>query len=365
MDVTPRILGFPQHTIVPVGLLRPAQTLGDMHVESLPPPGPGRDALLDSLMEDLNIKAAKLDNLSAETRELVVRHDPVQLIPSIAISATMGFVDLEAADDAPHTFSTAAKIEYLTGLALSAPPGSAAVDEQTTARAMRLISEVCAAAQARLLIDSSTGSEQVQPWFGHTHFLLRFEHLLDRMAGYEVHLEEIADAIFESHRDLYCKELGFCPSDVVRLARRHNLWFNDRLRHARSSFFAGIYDEDTATECDAQFRAVLESTCLWNSELLSHTTNLPIERVAAILSHMSTDFGCQPKFRTPFDDNRARYYPIVRLPSAATSQSTPWPSSAPSAIPSPQPSSRPATNTEAQPQSPPLHGTPPCRYSKS
>ena len=31
----------------------------------------------------------------------------------------------------------------------------------------------------------------------------------------------------------------------------------------------------------------------------------------------------------------------------------------PSAIPSPQPSSHPATNTEAQPQSPPLHGTPP------
>ena len=46
-----------------------------------------------------------------------------------------------------------------------------------------------------------------------------------------------------------------------------------------------------------------------------------------------------------------------RQPTAATSQSTPWPSSNPRPTPSPQPNSQPAADTDAQPETPPNRGT--------
>ena len=48
---------------------------------------------------------------------------------------------------------------------------------------------------------------------------------------------------------------------------------------------------------------------------LSRSTGLPVKQVGAMLSHMSANFGCQPDFRLPFDENVARLRPLVRLPS--------------------------------------------------
>ena len=124
-----------------------------------------------------------------------------------------------------------------------------------------------------------------------------------------MHLQEIADAVFEPHRSLYCEELGFCPSDAIRLVRRHSAWVNAGLVAFRDAVLAGQDDDSTLWSISR-----MENICEWTSSLLAQSTELPVDHVAAMLDGMSVDFGCQPEFRTPLDDNLARRYPLVRLP---------------------------------------------------
>ena len=203
-----RLLEFSPDVEMPAGIIDATSTPG---VVSLIPPGPEREAVLAEVMADLEQRASQLDALATELRRLVARHDPMQLIPSIAVRASMGFLDPESADDAPHTFSTDAKIEYLAGLALAGPPGTEDVDETITRRAVALISSVFSAVQAGLVLQPP--SEHAARHMGHesASFFLRLQYLYDRTAGYAVHLEEIGDEVFEPHRALYREELGFCP----------------------------------------------------------------------------------------------------------------------------------------------------------
>ena len=193
-----RPLEFSPDFEVPVGLTMATATPG---VVAMIPPGPEREAAAAAARADLEHRASQLETLATELHQLVARHDPAQLIPSIAVPASMGFLDSDAVDDAPHTFSTDAKIEYLAGLALADPPGSQGVDETVTQRAVALISSVFNAVQARLVLQAP--SERAAGHMGHesASFFLRLQHLYDRTAGYAVHLEEIGDEVFEPHRD--------------------------------------------------------------------------------------------------------------------------------------------------------------------
>ena len=292
-----RLLEFPPDAGMPINIYEPQSPTGDSYFSNVLPPGPQREAALEETTVILTDRASKLGALADELRGLVVGHDPVELIHSIAVPTSVGLVDSDTYDDAPHTYSWDAKIEYLAGLALTGPPGLGEVDQDVTQEAMRLVAAVIDAAQAKLLVRSREGSTLGSPGIEQSRFLLQFEYLTDRMAGYTVHLEEIANAIFEPRRDLYCEELGFCPSDAIRLVRRHLTWSSTELETARDALSSGALN-NLSIEDDAaaliRFRDSLYSARIWTPELLVESTSLPIEHIRALLQKLSIEFGCQP-----------------------------------------------------------------------
>ena len=314
-----RLLEFSPDARVSPDLFEASQTPGLM---SVVPPGSEREALLAEARADLESRASQLETLATELRQLVAQHDPVQLIPSISVPASTGVIELDAADDheadddAVRTFSQDAKIEYLAGLALAGPPGTGDVDATTTRRAVALASSVFDAAIAHLVIHPPPRHATGNLGPALASLLLRAEYVYDRMAGYDVHLEEIGDEVFEPHRALYCTELGFCPGDAIRLVRRYNARLNIEFNGAFAEFArvaSEHVDEVAAARSLSRVKSALEAVYLWTPELLARDTEIPVGQVATMLRGMSAEFGCQPEFRTPLDDNRARRYPLIRL----------------------------------------------------
>ena len=300
---------------------------GDSYFSNVLPPGPQREAALEETTAILTDRASKLGALVDQLRVLVVGHDPVELIHSIAVPTSVVLLDSDAYDDEPHTFSWDAKIEYLAGLALTDPPGLGEVDQNVTNEVLRLVTAVFDAAQAKLLVRSTAVSSLESPSLDQASFLLQFEYLTDRMAGYTVHLEEIGDAVFEPHRALYCEELGFCPSDAVRLVRRHLTWASTEFEAARNALASVATSGHTVEDDGAsllRFRDSLYAARIWTPELLVESTLLPIEHIGALLQNLSTEFGCQPDFRFPDDNNQIRSHPLVRLSDGKYLVPTPW-----------------------------------------
>ncbi len=296
------------------------------------PPGPEREAVLARTIEDLEGKASRLDEKAEQLRELVLRHDPGQLIPSVAVPALMGiadpFANPSAPDDVTRTFGTEAKIEYLIGLALSGPPGSVDVDKPVTTKAIQLIAEVFESAQAKTMLQGRPIGKSTDWDLNAASFLFRFERLLDRMAGYELHLDEIAEAVFEPHREFYRGELGFCPSDLIKLVRRHVAWcnleFNDSYEAIHGCMNSTRVDDDIASREVHRFHRALEVRYIWSPELLVTSTNFPESDICNALDKMSVEFGCQPEYLTPLDNNKARWYPAIRLSEHKYLVPDPW-----------------------------------------
>ena len=327
-DMSRRLLEFPPEAGIPVDLVEQVSSPDGFRFISSLPPGPEREAALEAERESLRRGASKLDSPADELRELVLQHDPVELISSIAVPAAIGLGDPMSRDDATETFSAPAKIEFLVGLALSGPPGTAQVPMEVTQKAVGLLAAVFSAADAHLRIQAVSEHNDGDPGLDQTSYLLRFEYLLDRMGGYDIHLEEIGDAIFEPHRDLYIRELGFCPSDAIRLVRRHVAWTNTVFNTARQEIFETMnsddVDEDKAGDSGQRFYLAMEAVYRWTPEVLAESTGLPAQQIREMLERMSVYFGCQPDFRVPFDENKARRYPLVRLPKGEYLAADPW-----------------------------------------
>lgn len=157
----------------------------------------------------------------------------MQLIPSVSVlTSSTTWSEGTRIDDGAQTYTWDAKKEYLAGLALTGPRGEGDVGEDATIRAIELTAAVYDATQAGLFLWSVEDGVTNDPTLDWTSYMMQVEHLTDRMNGYAAHLEEINDAVFEPRRSLYLDVLGFCPSDVVRVVRRHNGWLNaevDRL----------------------------------------------------------------------------------------------------------------------------------------
>ena len=145
-DMVRRLLEFPPDAGAPINLYESSPPAGDSYFSDVLQPGPEREAALEETMAILTDRASKLGALIDDLRRLSVRHDPVELIHSIAVPTSMGLVDADAYDDAPHTFSWDAKIEYVAGLTLTGPPGIDEVDSSVAEEAVRLVGAVFDAA---------------------------------------------------------------------------------------------------------------------------------------------------------------------------------------------------------------------------
>ena len=281
----------------------------------LPPVGsPANASAVQRIKADLSARADRLDEAVEALRELVAQHDPLQLIPSISMltnSAT--WTKGDKVDDGDQTFSWDAKIEYLSGLVLAGPVGEVAVGQDATVNAIELTAAVFDAIQANLFLSSAVEGVTENPVLDLTSYMMQVEDLVDRMHGYAVYLEEINDAVFEPRRSMYQDALGFCPSDVVRLVRRHNGWVNTEVnRVAPLLASAGSMSEEDQVDLVRSFKGALDAACLWSADVLANSTGLPRDQVEAMLTAMSTEFGSQPEFRLPGDENVLRKRPFIR-----------------------------------------------------
>ena len=273
-----------------------------------PPPGPG---------------PARLETLCEELYELVASHNPVQLIPSIAAIGRMRSMG-PGEDEVPHTSSWDAKVEYLAGLAVAGHPGSGTVDPEAAQKVLSLVDAVFGAAQAKLFNDAISERRTKRPVVEEMRFLFRLEHLMDRMGGYAIHIEEIADEVFAPHRDMYLKELGFCPNDAVRLVRRHTKWIEEQNGTRDELPIPVTPDNRWAVEMHFLLDS-MEAGHIWSPDRLAGSTGLPVDQITALLRSMSTRFEVQTGFRRPFfDENKLRTHPLIRLPDGSYLAPNPW-----------------------------------------
>lgn len=276
--------------------------------ESLPP-GPERDAAIAKNLEDFARRAKPLQAKAEELRTLVTGHEPVGLLLGIVVPGGMG---VAGGDDAGSTVMWSAQVEYLVGLATSAQPATTQAPVEVIRRAGRLLRAVFDAAHARHMYESLnmqlTGADALDAAL----FLLRGEHLFDRMDGYATHLAQIDAEVFDRHRAAYVDTIGFNPADVHRVVRSVQWAGNDRLNEARDRFaqHQGV-DDDAARDAFAQMLASLERSRIWEPDDVAATTGVPVAEVLAMLGCFSTTFGAQPEFRLPTDKNLARPRPAI------------------------------------------------------
>jgi hypothetical protein len=275
---------------------------------------PAHARVVERIRADLRVRADRLDEAVDALVQLVRHHDPLQLVPSISVlTGSATWAEGTRIDDGDQTFSWEAKIEYVAGLALAGPSGDGDVHQDVTLEAIELTAAVFDATQADLFLRSVGDGVSEDPVLDLTSYLMQVEYLLDRMHGYAVHMEEINDAVFEPRRSLYLDVLGFCPSDVVRLVRRHNRWLNAEVnRLAPLLVSADSMSDETRSEVARSLKDALDAVCLWSADVLTRSTGLPHDQLEAMLTSMSTDFGSQPKFRLPGDENILRKRPYIR-----------------------------------------------------
>jgi hypothetical protein len=159
-------------------------------------------------------RAEQLEDAIEGLRTIVLAHDPVALLESIALPTSLGALGPDAEDDAPATADWDAKIEYLQGIALSGPAGTTEVTEGVTTTTIDALAAVYDAAYADHFVRSIGEGRSDSEALDARSFLFRLETMSDRMAGYAVHLEQIDAAVFDPHRAFYVDRLGFCPSDL-------------------------------------------------------------------------------------------------------------------------------------------------------
>jgi hypothetical protein len=315
--VAPRFLDFPSDISRSSNTRRLIETL---------PPGERRSRAIAAYERELEKQSEKLESLSKHLKDYVLQFDTVQLISAISFLTNVSSIADYGPHDAGETFTYEAKIEYLVGLALSAPPGSIQVDLEAAQTTLQKIGEVFDAAFARMFLTSSGPSEAKNFQTEQAAFLLIMERLYDRMRGYPIHVQEIDDEIFHPHRDFYVDHLGFCPSDASLIVRKAQRSLNDELERAASRTVGpeNATADDPYKDAYEAFISVMKSSSLWHPVHLNELTGVPIEQIGNLLSQISAEFGCQPDFLTPLDENKARSHPTVKLDHGGYLVANPW-----------------------------------------
>ena len=290
------------------------------------PPGPQRDRALELLKAQLIAVVDGLDRAVDELQATVARHDPLELLDSVAIPTSMVFrSDDEAFEDSPETYTWPAKVEYLAGLTLTGPPGRKSVPTETTRRVFRLLRDIFDASRAKVMLQSWDAPKSADIEIDMATYMLRLEHLFDRMPGYATHLERIDEEIFGRHRDYYVRELGFSPADVVRVVRRRIDADSKRASNAINNAkdrFGSV--EEAAALAMAEMFDMLELSRRWNSVSLAQDSEVPIPEAEALLRFFASSFESQPNFRYPGDPNVLRTRALINLHDGSYYVPDPW-----------------------------------------
>ncbi len=267
-----------------------------------------------------------LPALIEELRDLMTGRDLTQLINSLVVPAMMvAFTGRESLADGDSTSTWAAKVEYLVGVALSVDPaGDADTPHEVMQRVGQLISEIFEADQLRMITASIENADTDD---GDRELLLqqlKLEYQADRMPGYAVHLEQVDAEVFGRHRDYYKAGLGFDPADVIRATRRHTRSLNQAFRAAHDAVAAALNSGAQNAAAGEAWLKALNGATLWDPDDVAASTGIAVEQITATLDFFSTEYGCQPEFRAPGDQNRARTHPCIKLDDGTYLVPDPW-----------------------------------------
>lgn len=267
-----------------------------------------------------------LPALIEELRDLMAGRNLTQLINSVVVpTTTVVFTRGESLADGDSTSTWAAKVEYLVGVALSVDPaGDADTPPNVTQRVRQLISDIFDADQARIITASLVNADAEA---GDSELLLqqlRLEYQADRMPGYAVHLEQVDAEVFGRHRDYYITGLGFDPADVIRATRRHTRSVNQAFRSARDAVTTALNSGARNPAVGETMRKAFDGITLWEPNEVAASTGIAVEQITAMLDFFSTEYGCQPEFRAPGDQNRARTHPCIKLDDRKYFVPDPW-----------------------------------------
>jgi hypothetical protein len=279
------------------------------------PPGPERDAVINKLLDELQVRADDLPALIDELRDLMADRDLTQLVNSVVVPAIMmGITGAESLADGELTSTWAAKIEYLVGVALSLDPaGDADTPPKVTQRVGQLVSDIFDADQARMI---TTSIAEANADDANRELLLpqlRLEYQSDRMPGYAIHLEQLDAEVFGRHRQYYVNTLGFNPADVIRATRLHTRSVNRAFSAARDAVATELDSNDPDPKAGVAMVEAANAVTLWDPRDIAASTGIAVEQIIAMLDFFSTAYGCQPEFRAPGDPNQARTHPCIKL----------------------------------------------------
>ena len=323
----PRLGGFPQNRpFDPDALYDSTTSSGSGLVRMSLPPGPERDAVMNEMLEALQAQTGDLPALIEELRDLMAGRDLTQLINSVVVPAmTVAFTGGESLADGDTTSTWAAKVEYLVGVALSVDPtGHADTPPEVSQRVSQLISDIFEADQLRMITASIENADADD---GDRELLLqqlRLEYQADRMPGYAVHLEQVDAEVFGRHRDYYVTGLGFDPADVIRVTRRHTRSVNHAFGSALDAAADALNSSAPNPAAGEAMRNAFDAISLWDPSDVAASTGIAVEQITAMLDFFSTEYGCQPEFRAPGDQNRARTHRCIKLDDGTYLVPDPW-----------------------------------------
>ena len=288
-------------------------------------PGRSLDVAMDEHVARLRRAAAGMEGHVEALRALVAAHEPVELLSSIAIPTSMAVGPKRGSlDDAAETLTWPAKVEYLLGVALAMPAGTAPVPPEATREAMRLLDEVFTAALARHTVDACDAEDEVQDHLAFAAHLLGAEHIYDRMPGYAVHLERVDAEVFDRHRAFYVDALGFSPGDVACVVRRRVAASGRRGEAAFRAAREAPRWSDRKALATIEFLRELDLSRRWDPDSVAADTGTDAGELDAMLGFFSASFGEQPSFRTPMDWNIARARPCVATGDGSYFVADPW-----------------------------------------
>lgn len=292
---------------------------------------------VDNLEERRDAVAVAQLELATELHDLVTQHDAVAVLSALSFRFRSLLVphDGPPRDTAAETFTWDAKMEYLHGLALSSPRIAKDPPVEVIDRIADLTDELFDLEQDRILLHSLITREESTQLIDGVAFVLRLEHLLDRMEGYTEHLEELHSRTFEPLRSDFEAELGFCPSDVTPLVRRFVGAINDQLNLGRDTMFdlfnehgdhlpdPSSLDDTTMDLIRTGFQRMFEFA-EWDAGDVARHAGMNEASVRRILDSMTSLWGSQPTFRLPSEPNPARAYPVTPLSSGQYWVPRPW-----------------------------------------
>lgn len=322
----PRPRSFRPHAENPVNLWGASTVVDGVAFTPSLEPGPEREAAMVELRRGLADRVRGLDAAAEELLALLAAHEPTEFLAAIAIPTSVSFDPSgRRPDDATEMVMWPAKIEYLVGLAMATGEGSGSTPSEVTARAMALVDDIVDSVLAKQMTDSFDAPVQGNDGLDSAVFMLRHEHIFDRMPGFAAHLQEIDAEVFGRHRDFYVDALGFSPADVVRVVRTRvaadGRRVEDGVMRARRLHTT---DPELSAVAVAEALHALDASRRWVIPSLSEDTGVAESELASMLSFFSARLASQPAFRLPTDRNLARTRPCIALETGDYFIADPW-----------------------------------------